>query len=476
MRPIVVRILPVLLILGIPSLVRGQEPPTCSGRGATAPSWYTEPPGPPAGVYQAAARSGGCEDAQTAQKVAARLASWLLLHERSRQALVEQTLRRRRQSEAGGRRTLSQTARVVERSTLRKVLERSRVHRQATRWTENGKAEHFLVLRADTAALKQAIPEQRTRLETSKPVKTDDLRPSEADLSWVRLPASGAAWGRREGSPQGSRGSAVPLRRVVLSWETKPSVPRDTVPFFERPQRTAVGVMLTSSDSPRLVAVGAEFRREPPLNLTLDAAGGGLRLRDSRLLGAYGLLALPGQAVPVYAGYRHRSYEVVPTDSESEIVKREERAVVLGLGVPPFTELELTGIRNAYLEAAVWTKFLSLAGGGRVTLVQVPGGRLNGLLEVGLALRHLGEDALLGNESVPRDGEVYLDQARIQTGLELELGGTLGVFGTWQAREATPKILLDRDGGSYGILVRSVRKIGPASTDHRFRLGLRLSC
>lgn len=457
----------------------------CTGSGAQAPAWYTEPPKPPADAYQAEARSGGCEHATTAQQVAARLASWLLVYQKSPRAVLEEIeLRRRVTAQAGAWSRLQREFEVVERAVARKVLTRSWVDRQETRWTEDGEVEHFLVVRADTAALREAAAEElEAYFQNPDAYLAEGRREfSDRELRWASLTDSRGVHRivPTTGSPGAVHGSRAqisvppPLKRVVLSWRTDPTVVADSLSLMDRPQRATAGVTLTQSESPWRLAVGGEFVRPRDRELPVSGQGGTLRISDVRELAAYGLLAVPRQLVPVYAGYRSRKHILHPLGRESEL-ERTDRSLVLGLGVPPFTELRAGVVRNAYLQTALWPKLLSLEAGTRVQVAHLPGASVNGLLGVSLGFSKLADAEVLGVANPSRQGEVYLDKFGTEAGLELFFGDAVGVFALWEYETSELALLPERDDDEYGLLFGSTRSLGEEAARSSLSAGLRLS-
>lgn len=452
-----------LALLVFVGALTAQEPSVCSGEGAQAPGWYAEPPTPPAGVYQAEARSGGCDDAASAQKVAARLASWLLVHERSRQALMEQVLRRQQRTERGGDLRRSQTARIVERATLKKVLERSWVVRQETRWTEAGKAEHFLVARADTAALRSVAGEAvRTDLPDTELAAVDARRSGGPEYASQRTSArpSLADVLERVSSP------GPPLRRLVLSWETK-AAGRDLA-FMDRPQRAVAGLRLTAQQASNYAALGFAFRQRRPRTYLLSQDAGDVHVGQSRTAEVGVLFGVLGQAVPLYGGYRYRWFESGSWDGPSQ-PDRDTEAGFLGLGVPPFAELASGRLRSLYLQAAAAPRLTGLGGGGRVTVARLPGSALL------LRLAGRVERVDLGPASASR-GEVhrYLDRTEAEAGLELELGRTISLAALGRLTEAEVRGLGSALEPAYNLLFADLPKLSPTERDATLRVGVRL--
>lgn len=481
-----------LLVLVQPDLVWAQDRDyrslRCPGRGvAEPPAWYTKPRTPPPDAYQAEARSGGCADAEVAQQVAARLASWLLVYQKSPRAVLEEIeLRRRALSEAGAWDRRRREFKVVERALARKVLTRSWVHRQETRWTGKGSAEHFLVVRADTAALREAAAEElKAYFEDTDAYLAEGRRDfADRELRWASLAEARGDQGSvptRQSRPAPSRYRAgvslpppPPFKRVVLSWRTDPAVRFDSLPVTKWPQRGLFGITLSQPRSRWRLAVGAEHARLRDQELPLSGPEGSVRVTEARGLSAYGLLAVPRQLVPVYAGYRSWEYTLHPPGLEKGL-ERNDRALVLGLGFPPFTELAEGALRNAYLEAGLWPKLLSLDAGTRFRVADLPGASLNGVLGVSLGFSNLSDAEALGVTGPFGEGDVYLDRFGTETGLELSFGNAAGVFALWEYEASELNLLPEADGGEYDLLFGSTRSLSEEADRSSLSVGLRLS-
>lgn len=473
----------VLLAVSLPSTVSGQSPPGCEGQGASPPAWFSTPPEPPPAVYQAEARSGGCSTAEKAQKVAARVASWLLVREKSWQAVLEEVRVTRRQTDVGPGGDLQQQLQVVEHAVTRKILRRSWVHRQATRWTGDGRAEHFLVVRADTAALRSVAAEelQRYLSDRQTALAAGEARPSDDELRWTTLdsdPEAAADAGSTDGGSSRSRSTlsgllgfkeGPPLKQFVLSWQAEPMA--DSLTLDRLPQEAQLGLRLIPPASGWYAALGGRYARGPDRQFGTDELAGTVALSDQQAFEAGVLAGAPRQLVPVYGGVRYRWYSTAA--GGGRVRDREAALGYLGLGYPPFTELKETRIRNLWAQAGLVPHLTSLRAGGRVVLVTLPGTSVHTVFRFGTGVREVDS---ADNLALPWDDDrLFVSQVVASGGLELRWGGSVGVFALIRLDRSELTRASKLEAEEYAHLFRSFETVSQAETETGVRLGLRLA-
>lgn len=487
-RRVCAALLLVGLSLAIAPQASGQAVSGCPGKGVKAPEWFTTPPTPPRGVYQAEARSGPCRDAETAQKAAIRLAAWLLVHEKSAVLLLEETqvqYRLTREEDEEGH--LFQDYALVERAIAGKVLERSWVHAQDTYWTADGLAEHFVVLRADTSAVRQVAADELAAYfgdpEAYVSEAKKDAGFSEGELEWLPLPSSeeldkaGDRRAREVGVVGAPRDPGGPrLRRVVLSWQVASEEGFDpgSPALFDRAYEARIGLNLARSEAKVDVALAGEFRHGAQPRFSLAGRQAGLSLERDEALTAYFLVGPRRPPLPVYGGFRVRSFATV-FDETGRRMEESSEEVLLGVGYPRFTERAGAGVENLYLEAVVWPKLRVLEAGAKLEVLPV----LSAFLVTGVEVIPLGEGALVrpperGERSAPGD-RFLLARTELQGGLELVFFDRFRPFVAGHLRSAQVVFAEEHELFPYVHLFRAFDDLSREELDVGMDLGVRLA-
>lgn len=470
-----------------------EERSLCAGRGAAAPDWFERPPAPFPGTYQAEARSGGCPDAETAQKVAARTAAWRLAHLLSGPVLIEDLQRRWQKIGTGTRGREEQHVELVQRALAGRILADGwTVYRQLTRWTPEGLAEHFMIVRVDSAKIRE-LTEEELRTYVSQLREPGggliDLEAiSDSALEWVEVPRD---------SPQ--RRSPVVVRAVGPG----------SVSIWDRPTAAAPGPREQPSPVPRLVLAGAlrfvesagttELRLERasasldllPVGVAAALVLAGTYDRDDGRV--FGLLELPGTMgigasetmagfllvafhgwPPLYGGVRQGRREVARADLRLR-VNQTDPAFFVGLGVPLFTQWDRGPVQNAYVEMALGggePAVRHLGAGLRGELASAPGVALRALLTGEAAFTPLGPAGALVPEFVrrwdPPETQLLVRALGAEGGLEITIAGVVSVLGT--ARFVAHRLLMGSgsDLAEYDRVADDLHEIG-------FATGVRLA-
>jgi hypothetical protein len=418
--------------------------PACVGRGVEAPEWFREPPQPPPGVFQAEARSGGCTDADQALKAAARAAAWQLAQAASSRIVVEETRSSHRLTRFGGDTQVRVEAEVIESAVAAKILERRWVYRQDTFWTVDGLVEHFLVVRADSTAIRDLVQDPGAVQPGPSVAGYPDRF---ADAGWE----SPGAFSRRamegervsdrdrassRGLREVGRGARPGFRRVVAAWHVALGEPTTAdAPIGDRAQRLVAGITLMPASSGANLALGVELATEPAWQVTA-LTGGGELVRAEREGGAYLLIGAP-RSVALYGGARYQDF-VVGRDGLGVPVRAERVVGVVGLGFPLFVERSNTAVMNAFAEAVVSPKLDAARIGAVARILDLPG------VDVGIATLISGD--VLPSVAYPTSGFAPRYAVQRITGealFEVRLIGALrlgaGWRGTWLWAGAAPE-------------------------------------
>lgn len=457
----------------------------CPGEGAEAPQWYTEPSPPPEGRYQAEARSGGCPDAATAQEVAGRLASWLLLHQRSRRALLEQMSRTWTRLDGGDRQTVRQEVRSTEQALLEKILERSWVHRHDTRWTEEGLAEHFIILQADTTALREGTGDALARVVASgeQTLPKGSVHPDA--YTWVQLddqrspnrndrPDDGDDLDQAVENPGGPRN----ISRFVLDWQVAPMGGGEVRTLFDRPQQVRAGLSLAGAASGWTVVLGGGFQTYPSTSLGIRGADASFGMEERVRTSLRMMVKLPGSAVPVYGGVTHVSARAGPigaTERGDGLKRSGSTRGTFGIGIPLIAELQDGWLRNLNLEADLAPNLERLEVGGRTRVAEGLGVDLNLRFRIARSLDRSGITATIGRAIPVVRGAVRISRWAGELGAELTLGETAGISVGWAAATLEPRLLSNSEAKGWLQLFRDAWSLGDRFTRSRLQIGVRFT-
>ena len=452
-----------LVILALPA--SGQERPVCVGKGAAAPDWFERPPPAPPGTYQTEARSGGCRDAEAAQKVAARTAAWRLAHLMSAPVLVEELLTVRRRIGARTYRREEEEVELVQRALAGKILTSGwAVHRQETRWTAEGLAEHFVIVRADSAGIRDlAAEELRTYLSGSpgggaNVIDLEDV--PDTALRWVEEPrrnqtseetvtahTSGGRTERTRGKsrrlsqPPTEQGALVPTLVLAGTVRLLDSAGINRLGL----ERAAASLDLLSSGAGAALVVAGAYSRGRARTFTLVEVPTTVELRESTTMAGFLLFAFKGWPA-FYGGYRYRRSETLRPDV-GRVITRTEPRFVAGIGVPLFTERTGQKVTNAYVEfglSKAAPAFREVRAGVKGEIVAVPGLALRGFLLGEAGVTALGLATSLAPEFLgrrdPPETQILARKLGLEAGVELTVAGAVSVVVT--SRYAAYRLLI----------------------------------
>jgi len=428
------------------------------GRGASAPAWFEHPPEPPQGILQGTGRSGGCTTAEVSQVVAARVAAFQLVNIASRAMLTQRITSRQYRTGSASTGRLDDQVEVLTRALAGKVLTRARIFAQATSWNSRGEAETYVILRADSNDVKELAASEIERL----------LRYGAPQIDAWPAP-------RRAAEPepvQPVRTSNVPTLVLGFRTQLSPGASVDSIPLEHRQHSATVSANLLPSRAGLEILIAAEHRAEETAEFARPLSEVVALSRPTSMSGY--LLAGRG-ALAVYTGYRRDSWTVRRGTSAMSLEGGTE-AVVVGLGIPPFTEVR--GSRfNAFVDGAVGHRLSELRAGMNAQLFSLGGFvSLHSVLEGSLTLTRLADATFPGLQvSASPSDQLVARVLRAEGGLELRIARTVSAFGGWRYTQSHLGIISQYAWARNRVRVfLPVSAVAPSVESLRFTMGVKL--
>jgi hypothetical protein len=378
---------------------------------------------------------------------------------------------------------LEQIVEVVEQAVAAKVLERSVIYRQATAWTPKGQAEHFVLLRADTGAVRELALGELMRYarpsggETGGGIDLEQLPGRE--ITWLDLPPN-----RRAGSGSGipepgteapesrhrAEGPSLPVRRLVLSWLAPMSDSAEpiTTEWWAKPREAALGLNLAPSSANAGLVLGGIYRTEAGTRHTLQSGAGSIQVSAEREL--TGLLFLGA----VYAGYRETRLR-----AERGALRIgapvTERALLVGFGLPIITERSRAHLTNLYVEAVLWPRFASGRAGLRWSAFGDGGLGLFAFAEAGEDITLLGSPQVLVPDLGLSAEQLWHRRVTAASGVEIGAGQTARLMLGWRLAIAQLGTLTGRPEPRYVVAFRPLKPVSTSQRTLGLEAGLRFA-
>jgi hypothetical protein len=378
---------------------------------------------------------------------------------------------------------LEQIVEVVEQAVAGKVLERSVIVQQTTVWTSRGQAEHFVLLRADTGAVRELALSELMRYAGPASVEAgggvDLERLPGREITWLDVPANRPASSRvripelgaeRPGRRQGAAGPALPVRRLVVSWlaALPDSAAALTTDWWAKPREAAVGLNLAPGATNAGLVLGGVLRTAGGSPHALQGGAGWIQVSAAQEV--TGLFFVGA----VYTGYRetHVKAERLPLRISAPVT---QRALLVGLGLPTVTERAGARLTNLYLEAVLWPRLESGRAGIRWSALGDGSLGVFAFAEVGEDIMPLGSSQVLVPERRLAAEQLWQRRVTGASGIEVGLGQTARLVVGWRLAVADLGTLTARPEPRYVVAFRPLKPVAASQRTLGLEAGLRFA-